>query len=97
MCRNIKPLFNYDPPVTDGEIFASSLQYVRKVSGFTKSSQMNKEAFESAVVGIASVTKELLRALQTRTSPRNREAEIAKARERTRKVRSENPPFRGAS
>ena len=88
MCRNIKPLFNYDPPVTDEEIFVSSLQYVRKVSGFTKPSQLNKEVFESAVAGVASVTKELLCALKTNIPPRNRKAEIAKARERTQKGRS---------
>ena len=82
MCRNIKPLFNYDPPVTDEEIAASSLQYVRKVSGFSKPSQQNREVFENAVKEIAKVTKELINALETSARPRNREAENAKARDR---------------
>lgn len=84
MCRNIKTLFNYDPPVTDEDIAASSLQYVRKVSGFTKPSQLNREVFETAVADIAKLTRELIDALQTNAPPRNREAELAKARARSR-------------
>lgn len=82
MCRNIKPLFNYDPPVTDEEITASSLQYIRKVSGFTKPSQLNRDVFESAVTDITKVTRELIDALQTNAAPRNREFEMVRARDR---------------
>ena len=84
MCRNIKPLFNYHPPVTDEEITASSLQYVRKVSGFVKPSQLNREAFETAVADVAKVTKGLIDALQTNAPPRSRETEIANAKARAR-------------
>jgi hypothetical protein len=79
MCRNIKPLFNYDPPVTDNEIHASALQYVRKVSGFRKPSNLNSRPFETAVDDIARITKTLIGALQTEAPPRDRDAEIRKA------------------
>ena len=84
MCRNIKPLFNYDPAATNDEITASSLQYVRKVSGFTKPSQLNQEVFESAVTDIAKITRALIDALQTNAPLRNREVDIARARARNR-------------
>lgn len=84
MCRNIKPLFNYEPAVTPEEIRASALQYVRKVSGFTKPSQANQAAFERAVEDVTRATEALLAALQTRAEPRDREVEVARARERRR-------------
>ncbi len=80
MCRNIKPLFNYDPQVTDEEIHASSLQYVRKVSGFREPSNLNKKFFESAVYNISKITKELVYSLKTDSPPRNRENEIEKTK-----------------
>jgi hypothetical protein len=80
MCRNIKPLFNFEPPVTDGEIRNASLQFVRKISGFTKPSKANEEAFETAVAQIAETAHTLLASLVTNGSPRNREVEAAKAR-----------------
>ena len=85
MCRNIKPLFNFDPPVSDAEIRASSLQYVRKVSGFTKPSKANEEVFENAVAEVSRVTRELMEALVTNAPPKDREAEIARLRERSAK------------
>ena len=83
MCRNIRILFNFAPPVTDDEIRAAALQYVRKVSGFAKPSRTNEAAFAQAVDDIASVTSRLLAELQTTSPPRNREEEAAKARERS--------------
>jgi hypothetical protein len=80
MCRNIKILFNFDPPVTDEEIQAASLQFVRKVSGFNTPSKANEAAFLAAVEEIAAVSKNLLHSLQTNAPPRNREEEAAKAR-----------------
>jgi hypothetical protein len=80
MCRNIKPLFNFEPPVTDGEIRNASLQFVRKISGFTKPSKANEEAFEMAVEQISGAAHTLLASLVTNGSPRNREVETAKAR-----------------
>jgi hypothetical protein len=80
MCRNIKPLFNYDPPATDEEIYASSLQYVRKVSGFRQPSKANELAFETAVRKISSVTKELINSLETVSPSRNRAIEVARAK-----------------
>jgi len=80
MCRNIKPLFNFEPPVTDGEIRNASLQFVRKISGFTKPSKANEEAFETAVEQISEAAHTLLASLVTNGSPRNREVEAAKAR-----------------
>ena len=80
MCRNIKILFNFDPPVTDEEVRASSLQYVRKVSGFNKPSKANEDAFNAAVDEIAAASMRLLSQLETQAPPRNREEEAAKAK-----------------
>ena len=82
MCRNIRILFNFAPPVTDEEIRAASLQFVRKISGFTKPSKSNEAAFLTAVDDIAAVSAKLLSSLETRAPPRYREVEAAKARER---------------
>ncbi|MDX2033958.1 MAG: DUF2277 domain-containing protein [Blastocatellia bacterium] len=83
MCRNIKTLFNFDPPVTDEEIRAASLQFVRKVSGFNKPSKANEAAFLAAVEEITAVSKNLLNSLETNAPQRTREAEAAKARARS--------------
>ena len=83
MCRNIRMLFNFEPPVTEDEIRAASLQFVRKISGFNKPSKGNEAPFLAAVDEIASISSKLLGALQTNASPRNREVEAAKARERS--------------
>jgi hypothetical protein len=82
MCRNIKMLFNFDPPVTDEEIRAASLQFVRKVSGFNKPAKVNEAAFLAAVEEIASASARLLRSLETNAPKRTREEEAAKARAR---------------
>jgi hypothetical protein len=82
MCRNIRTLHNYDPPATREEIDASALQYVRKISGFTKPSKANEEAFNAAVLEVAEVSARLLAALTTNAPPKNREVEAAKARAR---------------
>jgi hypothetical protein len=82
MCRNIKPLFNFDPPTTPEEVHAASLQFVRKISGFTKPSKSNEEAFLAAIVDISGISDRLLRALETNAPPKNRESEAAKARAR---------------
>jgi hypothetical protein len=82
MCRNIKTLFNFDPPVTPEEVRAASLQFVRKISGFNKPSKANEEAFLTAIDEIASVSERLLRSLETTAPPKNREEEAAKARAR---------------
>ena len=82
MCRNIKMLFNFDPPVTDEEIRAASLQYVRKISGFNKPSKANEEAFLTAVEEVAGVSARLLHSLETTAHPRNREEEAAKTKAR---------------
>jgi hypothetical protein len=82
MCRNIKLLFNFQPPVTEDEVRAASLQFVRKVTGFNKPSKANEAAFLAAVDRIADVSVELLRSLETNAPPRNREAFAAKMRER---------------
>jgi hypothetical protein len=82
MCRNIKTLFNFDPPVTDEEIQAASLQFVRKISGFNKPSQANEEAFQGAIEEIAGVARRLLDSLETTAPPKNREEEAAKAKAR---------------
>jgi len=82
MCRNIKTLFNFDPPVTEEEIRAASIQFVRKISGFTKPSKANEAAFQAAVEEIAGVSSRLIRALETHAPPRNREEEAAKAKAR---------------
>jgi hypothetical protein len=83
MCRNIKMLFNFEPPVTDEEVRAASLQYVRKISGFSKPSKANEAAFEAAVEEVASASTRLLRSLETNATPRNREEEAAKAKARS--------------
>jgi hypothetical protein len=83
MCRNIKILFNFDPPVTDDEIRAASLQFVRKISGFTKPSKANEEAFNQAVEEVATASTRLLRALETTAPPKNREDEAVKAKARS--------------
>jgi hypothetical protein len=82
MCRNIKTLFNFAPPVTDEEVRAASLQFVRKISGFNKASKANETAFDAAVESIAAVAKDLLASLETSAPPKYREVEAAKARER---------------
>lgn len=85
MCRNIKNLFNYDPPATDEEIFASSLQFVRKLSGFQKPSQVNHEVFQNAVEKVSLAAKELIDSLVTETPAKNREQEQEKIRRRNAK------------
>jgi len=82
MCRNIKTLFNFDPPVTAEEIQAASLQFVRKISGFNKPSRANEAAFLAAVDEIAGISARLIHSLETNASPRNREEEAAKAKAR---------------
>ncbi|HLF06070.1 MAG TPA: DUF2277 domain-containing protein [Thermoplasmata archaeon] len=82
MCRNIKTLFNFEPPVTDEEIRAASLQFVRKLSGFNKPSKANEAPFLAAVDEVAAVSRKLLSALETNAPPRDREVEAAKARAR---------------
>jgi hypothetical protein len=83
MCRNIKPLYNFDPPATDKEIHEAALQFVRKVSGFSKPSQANQEAFDHAVNEVAQVVRELFDSLVTTTTPRDRAVEAEKARKRS--------------
>jgi hypothetical protein len=82
MCRNIKTLFNFDPPVTDEEVRAAALQFVRKITGFNKPSKANEAAFLSAVDDVAGVAASLLHSLETSAPPKNREEEAAKARAR---------------
>ena len=82
MCRNIKTLFNFDPPVTDEEVRAASLQFVRKISGFNKPSKSNEGAFLAAIDEIAGISQRLLRSLETNAPPKNREEEAAKAKAR---------------
>lgn len=84
MCRNIKTLYNFEPPVTDDEIRAAAIQYVRKISGFSKPSIVNNSAFQTAVAEITAVSKDLLDSLVTNAAPKNRELEAGKARERNR-------------
>ena len=83
MCRNIRTLSNFEPPATDDEARAAALQYVRKISGFTKPSQANAESFERAVDEVAEVTRRLLGELVTNTPPKDREVEAAKAKARS--------------
>lgn len=85
MCRNIRVLFNFDPPATDEEIRAAATQYVRKVSGYAKPSLANEDAFYAAVEQVSAATRELVDHLETGRPPRNREVEAAKAKERARK------------
>jgi hypothetical protein len=82
MCRNIRTLHNYEPPATEDEVRAAALQYVRKISGFTKPSKVNTEAFEKAVDEVAKVSAELLAHLETNAPPKDREVEAAKAKAR---------------
>jgi len=83
MCRNIKPLFNFDPPVTDAEVRAASLQFVRKISGFTKPSKANEEAFDLAIDEISAAARRLMDSLVTTAPARDREIEAAKAKARS--------------
>jgi hypothetical protein len=82
MCRNIKTLFNFDPPVTPEEVHAASLQFVRKITGFNKPSKANEAAFDAAIADIAGICAQLLSSLETAAPPKNREEEAAKARAR---------------
>ena len=84
MCRNIKTLFNFEPPATPDEVRASALQFVRKLSGYTHPSQANQAAFDHAVDEVTAAARKLLEALETSAPPRTREVEAAKARERAR-------------
>ena len=92
MCRNIKTLFNFEPPATDDEVHASSLQFVRKLSGFTKPSQANEAAFDRAVGEVSAAATRLLDSLVTQAKPRNREEEAAKAKARALKRFAPAPP-----
>lgn len=83
MCRNIKTLFNFDPPATDAEVRAASLQFVRKLSGFTAPSQANRAAFDQAVEDVAKIARELVDSLVSNAPPKNREEEAQKAKERS--------------
>jgi hypothetical protein len=83
MCRNIKTLFNFEPPASDAEVRAASLQFVRKLSGFTAPSQANQAAFERAVNDVAAVARELMDSLVSNAPPKNREAEAVKAKLRS--------------
>lgn len=83
MCRNIKPLFNFDPPATEEEIRDASLQFVRKLSGFNKPSRANEEAFNRAVDEVAAAAQKLIDSLETNAEPRNREVEAQRARARS--------------
>lgn len=83
MCRNIKTLFNFEPPATDDEIRAASIQFVRKISGATRPSHANERAFEKAVDAIAEASQELLSTLVSKATPKNRKVEAAKARARS--------------
>jgi hypothetical protein len=82
MCRNIKPLFNFEPPATEEEIRASAVQFVRKISGFAHPSKANAEAFDRAVAEVTTIASRLIAALETNAPPRNREVEAARARAR---------------
>lgn len=85
MCRNIKTLYNFEPSATNEEIRAASIQYVRKISGFTKPSEINTQVFNKAIEEISLSSKNLIASLETNASPKNREVEAEKARERNRK------------
>lgn len=85
MCRNIKTLFNFDPPASDDEVEAAALQFVRKLSGFNKPSRANEEVFEASVARVSEVARDLLRALETKAPPKNREEEAAKAKLRAQR------------
>jgi hypothetical protein len=83
MCRNIRQLFNFDPPATDDEVRNAALQFVRKISGSTKPSKRNEEAFDRAVDAVSATVRELIDSMETTQAPKNREEEAAKARART--------------
>lgn len=83
MCRNIKTLFNFDPPVTDDEVRAASLQFVRKITGFNKPSKANEASFQAAIDEVSAISMRLLRSLETTAPPKNREEEAAKAKARS--------------
>ena len=83
MCRNIRTLFNFEPPATDDEIQAASLQFVRKISGFAKPSKANEAAFDEAVAAIAAISNQMLDALESTAAPKNREEEAARAKARS--------------
>jgi hypothetical protein len=83
MCRNIKTLYNFEPPASEDEIEAAALQYVRKISGFNKPSQANQEAFDAAIVAVTEVSRELLDSLVTSAPPKDREVEAARRRARS--------------
>jgi hypothetical protein len=83
MCRNIRPLFNFEPPATDDEVRAASLQFVRKISGFTKPSRANEAVFDAAVDDIAAIARRLLASLEATAAPKNREEEAARAKARS--------------
>jgi hypothetical protein len=83
MCRNIKTLFNFDPPVNENEVRAASLQFVRKITGFNKPSKANEESFQAAVDEVAAISYRLLHSLETTAAPKNREEEAAKAKARS--------------
>lgn len=85
MCRNIKTLANFEPPATNDEVYASALQFVRKLSGTTKPSRANEEAFDIAVAEVTAAARKLVDSLQTSAPPRNREEEVRKAKERSLK------------
>ena len=85
MCRNIRSLYNFDPPATKEEIQGAALQYVRKISGFTKPSKTNQAAFQTAVDAVAKISADLLESLETNAPPKNREEESAKAKARAAK------------
>ena len=85
MCRNIRTLYNFEPPATEDEVRAAALQYVRKISGFTKPSKANSEAFEHAIDAVAAVSRELLDQLETAAPPKDREVEATRARARAAK------------
>ena len=85
MCRNIHTLFNFDPPATDEEVRAAAVQYVRKVSGFTKPSRANEQAFERAVDEVAAASRRLIESLVTSAQPKDRDVEATRARERAAK------------
>jgi hypothetical protein len=90
MCRNIRTLFNFDPPATDEEIHAASIQFVKKITGFNKPSKVNEEAFNRAIKEIAMVSRNLLDAMETSAEPRNREVEAERARTRSAKRFGQN-------
>jgi hypothetical protein len=91
MCRNIRTLYNFAPPASEDEVRAAALQYVRKISGFTKPSKANEEAFDAAVEAVAAASRELLTQLSTSAPPKDRETEAAKARARGQRRRTVDP------